>query len=65
LPQAAAAFNEATGPSSAAAAASFLQDVVNDTLGGVPVTIGIPRGMKQQNADKVLVYAHGGTVNSS
>jgi hypothetical protein len=34
--------------------------VVNDTLGGVPVTIGTPRGMKQQNADKILVFAHAG-----
>jgi hypothetical protein len=58
--QAAAAFNQLTAPSSAAAAAQFLQEVRNDTLGGVPVTIGTPRGFKQQNADKLLLYAHGG-----
>ncbi|WIA36538.1 hypothetical protein OEZ86_007831 [Tetradesmus obliquus] len=57
---AAAAFNTATGPSSAAAAAQFLQDIRNETMGGVPVTIGTPRGMKQQNADKMLIYVHGG-----
>jgi hypothetical protein len=55
-----AAYNAANAPLSAAAAAKFLQEVRNDTLGGVPVTIGTPRGMKQQNADKILLYAHPG-----
>jgi hypothetical protein len=58
--QAAAAFNQLTAPSSTAAAAKFLQAVRNDTLGWVSVTIGTPRGFKQQNADKLLLYAHGG-----
>ncbi|KAF6254885.1 Alpha/Beta hydrolase protein [Scenedesmus sp. NREL 46B-D3] len=57
---AAAAFNNVTGPGSAAAAAKFLQDVRNDTIGGVPVTIGTPYGMKPRNARKLLIHAHGG-----
>lgn len=60
LLQVAAAYDDVVRPISAAAAAKFLQDVRNDTLGGVPVTIGTPRGMPQANADKILVYAHGG-----
>lgn len=63
--QAAAAFNNVTGPGSAAAAAKFLQDVRNDTIGGVPVTIGTPYGMKPRNARKLLIHAHGGERASS
>lgn len=55
-----AAYSAALAPQSAAAAAQFLQDIRNETIGGVPVTIGTPHGMKQQNADKIIVFAHAG-----